>query len=97
MRMRLVRLATIILRKKYRNQSELSELCRRRAVAFGFAAGMRDGGKQQAHTPEERGPRCRRRAQSLAPCAIVGSCTRCTCAAEPLVYSSSRDKVIAEV
>ena len=44
------------------------------------------GTGKQTHAPEGRGPRCRRRAQSLVPCAIAGNHTRCTCAAEPLVY-----------
>lgn len=43
--------------------------------------GVSDG---EAHAPEGRDPRCRRRARSLAPCATVGNRTRCTCVAEPL-------------
>lgn len=44
------------------------------------------------HIPEGHGPRCRRRAQSLAPCAIAGNHTRCICAAEPLDLAGLTDE-----
>jgi hypothetical protein len=95
MRMRLVSLATVILRKTVTQLIRAIPNCAAGGrCGIWFTAGN-EGGKRQAHTPEERGPRCRRRAQSPAPCAIVESCTRCTCAEEPLVYS--RDKGIAQV
>ena len=94
MRMRLVRFVAIILREIDPTTMYQSGRLRRaaRRVAFSYPPETREGKEGSNHAPEGRGPRCRRRAQSLALCAIAENHTRCTCAAEPLVYRTEPEQ-----